>query len=424
MVAARRSNARIVALTRIVLCAIFMSSAEPTEALVIARGGSAAWSAPEGLGWFLAHVPITDGVATFAYRVYFTCACFGLLGLYTRLSLTGLLASAFYLFSVRQMTGVVLHDMHLLWLLSLLVFASSGTCWSLDAWLRSRGSRETGALRTDVHRAFLFWSRTLLGLVYFFPGLWKLRAQGLGWALSDNLQNQLWAKWFQYGTLPSLRLDLHPQLLHVLGLGTLVFELGFIVLVHLGPRMRLVLGVGGILFHLAIERFMFIPFASLWLMYVVLLGGDHPKVHVRRVYSLGATALTFLVLVQGFRGRTQSYPFACYPTFQDRAETTLPDMVVTVSDEEGRERVVPMARDAAGHRSQLAWGEVWSVLGVYGVPLSETRLRAYVARELARANVRAARVRVEIGYFQTDPARWGEAPRETATVAAWVTNPF
>lgn len=397
-----------------------MSSAEPTEALGIARGDSAAWSAPEGLGWFLAHVPITEGIATFAYRMYFTCACFGLLGLYTRLSLTGLLTSAFYLFSVRQMTGVVLHDMHLLWLLSLLVFASSGTYWSLDAWLRSHGSQETGPPRADVHRTFLFWSRTLLGLVYFFPGLWKLRAQGLGWALSDNLQNQLWAKWFQYGTLPSLRLDLHPQLLHVLGLGTLAFELGFIVLVHIGPRVRLVLGVAGIMFHLAIERFMFIPFASLWLMYVVLLGGNHGKLRGKSVLSAVASALAFVLLVQGFRGKTQSFPFACYPTFQDRAPEALPDMVLTVVDESSRERIVPVARDASGHRSQMAWGEVWSVLGVYGTPISEPRLRAYVARELARQNVRASRIRVEIGYFRTEPAHWGEAAVSTTVVSAWV----
>jgi len=429
VVAARGSSARIVAATRIVLCAIFLSSPEPTEALHIAAKGAHAWVAPEGLSWFAAQVPMSAAVTAIAYRMYITCAFLGLAGLYTRFALPGLLGSAFYLFAIRQLTGVVLHDMHLLWMLALLLFATSERTWSVDAWFRKGASFGPAQATERKQSTFLFWARTLLGLVYFFPGLWKLRAQGLSWALSDNLQNQLWAKWFQHGTVPTVRLDLHPGVLHVLGIATIAFELGFIMLVHIGPRVRIGLAVAGIAFHLSIERFMFIPFSSLWLCYIVLLSGARRPAGGRghlawrsMISGMGA-GIALLLAVQGFRGKTQAFPFACYPTFQYRVGDTLPDMIVTTTDASGQARVVPMARNASGHRSQLAWGEVWSVLGLYGAALSESRLRAYVDEELARASITATRVRVEIGYFQTDPAHWGEAPKTRTRVAVWERYP-
>lgn len=410
MVAASGSSwsKRASALSRVVLCIVFLNVPEPREALHVAGSPSALLHAVDGLGWFLRWVPISTGVATTAYRVYFTCALLALVGLYTRVALWGLAGSAFYLFAVRQLTGVVLHDMHLLWLVGLLACTRSASAWSVDSWFR----RGRGAARRlfDDGDTFLFWARTLLGLVYFFPGLWKLRASGLDWAFSDNLRNQLWAKWFQHHVVPSVRLDAHPNLLHALGAGTIAFELCFVFLVHVGPRTRLALGIAGVMFHLAIERFMLIPFSSLWLCYVVLLGGKTRRIRWRSAVSFVGAIMTLLIALHGLQGKTQSYPFACYPTFQERAGATLPDMMLTIEDAQGNARELPVARDAGGYRTQTDWGEVWSVLGIYGAPVSEPRLRAFVLREVTRAGVRAKRARIEVAYFETNPARWGTLP--------------
>ncbi|MFO0665304.1 MAG: hypothetical protein U0174_15215 [Polyangiaceae bacterium] len=418
MVAARsaRSNARIVGLTRVVVCAILLLSSEPSEALQIANHHAALWHPPEGLGWFVAVVPISATVAGIISRVYFTCAWFAIFGFYTRFALSGLFASAFYLFSVRQLGGVVLHDMHLLWLTGLLALSPSSAAWSVDTWFRGHTFKPFASRAHDAD-AFLFWARTLLGLIYFFPGFWKLRESGLDWALSDNLQNQLWAKWYEYGKVPSVRVDLHPGLLHALGVGTLVFELGFVFGVHRSKRVRIVLGVLGVAFHLSIEHLMFIPFSSLWCCYVVLLGAEVAKPKLRAPASLVGMVIAALLVERGFRGATQSYPFACYPTFAARIDGTLPDMLVSIDGGQGSIKEVSVARDASGHRSQAAWGEVWSVLGIYGAPLDEARLRAYLLRELGGQDLSGRKVRIEVGTFSTNPAHWGSPPMARRLVA-------
>ena len=231
------------------------------------------------------------------------------------------------------------------------------------------------------------------------------------------MQNQLWAKWFQHHVVPSVRLDEHPALLHGLGLATIEVGLGLLMVGRWGPRSLLALGIIGISFHLAIERFMLIPFSSLWLCYIVLLGGRTQRVRLRSAVSMVGAIMTLFLLERGLRGKTQSYPFACYPTFQDRVSDTLPDMVLTVEDATGKVTEVSVARDAAGYRTQTSWGEVWSVLGIYGTPPSEPRLRAFVLREVGRAGLSAKRARVEVGYFKTNPALWGKPPAQRRLVA-------
>ncbi len=138
--------------------------------------------------------------------------------------------------------------------------------------------------------------------------------------------------------MPWLRIDQAPWLLRAGGLGVLAFELSFVVLVSF-RRTRTVAAVAGVAFHL-LSQFVFrIPFASLWLCYVALfdlrpLLGWLPAGWRRRI-DTGAAAvagarvmrrawpaavvgglLLAAAVVQGARGQMQSYPFACYPTFE------------------------------------------------------------------------------------------------------------
>jgi hypothetical protein len=434
-----RERPLAVAILRIAASGILLATNEPRDALSFVASG-APWSAPEGLRWIAAHAAASPAAlasgARAALYAYYVSAVLSLLGLYTRAALATLLASAAVLFGMVQLGGAVVHDMHLLWLLALLLACpSAGGALSVDEWLattpsdglrrRLLGPREGSA----AAGATVFFARTLLGVIYFFPGLWKLRESGLAWALSDNLVHQMHAKWLEFGVVPALRVDRVPALVHALGLFTLCFELGFLFLVHVGPRARVALAIAGLAFHLGIEQVMLIPFSSLWAMYVVLLpfGGGPPEPSTRGVRSVTVVGALLLVanLVQGLRGKTQSFPFACYPTFQWIAPATLPDLDLTALGDGGA-RLVPHARDARGRRTQREWGTVWSVAGIYGRPFSAQRLEQYLEAErrrrpaVARALEGARAVRADLVWRWTDPDEWGAPParvRELAVVS-------
>jgi Vitamin K-dependent gamma-carboxylase len=356
--------------------------------------------APLGLQTVVHWLPLTEAAVLWAGRGYVVFAAMALVGAYTRAALLVLLVCASYLFSVRQLTGSVLHNMHLLWFLAILCASKGAASLSVDAWFtRSETPKATPAEQDDEARACLRLLRVLLGLVYFFPGYWKLQESGLSWALSDNLQNQMYAKWLQFGHVPSLRLDSYPWALKALGLGTLAFELSFIALAQCGPRVRRGLAVAGVLFHLGIESQMLIPFASLWGCYLLLgpwstqSSSASPKAKVplpKRLFdaaqsaakaaplatAIGSICIAMLV-DRGLRGQSQAFPFACYPTFQWRQGDTLPDICVA---DEGQAPSPVLAQ-----RSQQLWGETWSVLGLGQGAYNEPSLREFVNRHRGAA---------------------------------------
>ena len=107
----------------------------------------------------------------------------------------------------------------------------------------------------------------VMGLIYFFPGLWKLRVSGLRWALSDNLRNLMWAQWTPTGHAPPIRVDSVPLLYKSAGLAAIVFELSFIFLV-IFPATRRVIRFIGLAFHNITELLLQIPFWELQACYV------------------------------------------------------------------------------------------------------------------------------------------------------------
>jgi hypothetical protein len=427
-------SALAVAALRVAVVGMMLVTNEPREALqsVLVH---ASWMPPEGLGFLARHAPTSAALYSGVRAVYYSAAALSLIGVYTRVALAALLAAAFVLFGLAQLAGAVLHDMHLLWFLGLLLSSRAGDALSIDEWSRTTpgdglSRRLLGSdAETPVFGWTLFFARTLLGVIYFFPGLWKLRESGLAWALSDNLAHQMHAKWFEFGIVPSPRIDRAPGFMHAFGLCTIAFELGFLALVHIGPRTRLALAAVGLAFHWGIEHFMEIPFSSLWIAYVVLVPWrcSQPS----RVAPGGAGLVTVvgagLVLaniVQGFRDQTQSYPFACYPTFQWIAPATLVDLELTALLEDGSSRRIPHGRDAAGKRTQSEWGTVWGIAGVYGPPFSVERLGRYIAAERRRGPVERAvagayGVRAQLVWWRTDPEAWGQPPvraRELAVI--------
>ena len=388
------------ALLRIVVPILVLLSPGLREGARVAGWDPALRVVPEGLHFFVAHVPIRADLARAVEAVTVFAALCAAVGVRARVALVALTAGAFYLFSIAQLTGFVWHDMHLLWMCALL---AASPCDHALAW--DRVPSRPPSVAYGIPLAF---ARALLGAVYFFPGFHKLREQGLGWALSDNLRNQLWWKWAEHGASPFFRIDHHPFMLHAGGLFVLAFELSAPLLFFV-RRTRLPAALAGVVFHLLAQLVFLIPFAALWACYVVLIEvrvaissrpapeGETPAPRSLVPAIVGAVLLAGAV-VAGARGQTQSYPFACYPTFQFDPGTTMPDLRFFATLRDAREVAVPFARDAQGYRTQRQWGTIFALVGATH-PVDEARLKAYfrgIPHPPDVVSVRAVRARVAV----------------------------
>lgn len=398
---------------------------------------------PEGLGWLVALVPITPALARVAQVVLVASTIAGIAGLFSRISLLFVTLSGLYLFAMVQLGGSVTHDMHLFWFTALLAASPSGAALSLDAWIARRRRPSAPEPAPSVAFAIPLWgARLLLGVIYFFPGFWKLQSSGLGWIFSDNLRNQMYWKWYQMGGYtPALRVDLSPTLCQAGALAAVLFELSFVFLV-LTRRGRIAAAIMGLGFHLASSVFLRIPFMSLWICYVALidwaaisaritrLGGVEPELSANGVprrgkgvprsavacACLGAALLTGAV-VQGARNTIQAWPFACYPTFQWTVPAEMPDLLVEAVRDDGRPAALLDGGGGAagGARSQERWGMVWSIAGMYDRDPTEAQLRAYLDLIAVDAPVRdtmdgAASARFYRAFYSVVPEDRGRPP--------------
>jgi hypothetical protein len=393
-VALRPEPALSLALLRVVVAGLMLIAPGFREGARVAARDPASFVVPEGLGWFVRVLPINAALAHAIEIVVAFAALCAMAGIRARLACGVLAVGGFYLYAIAQLTGHVWHDMHLLWFVALLAVSPCADVLAVDR------RRPLGA-EGRRYAVPLLAVRLLLGAVYLFPAIHKLATSGLGWALSDNLRWQLYWKWAEHGAVPGFRIDRTPALLHAGGLFVLAFELSFVGLT-LYRRTRAIAALAGVAFHLAAQAIFKIPFASLWLCYIALVDvrpvvtrllgrealerppdvaaaferGSSPRASALACAVLGALLLGGAI-VQGVRGQTRSYPFACYPTFDRTPPPEMPDLMIVAIDGAGVRTEIGQARDASGHRTQRQWGEIWALAGVTA-PVDPARLRAHL----------------------------------------------
>jgi hypothetical protein len=414
------ARAETLAAFRIAVGFALLFSSEIRGAVAFAALPEAQRIPPWGLAWFAHAAPISVSIALITRALAFGSAVATMLGVYTRAATLVLAVTTFYLLSLGQLGGTVVHNMHLVWFAIVLAASRSGDAWSVDAWwdARERGVSLVAPATSVTYGVPVWTARLLLAGVYFFPGFHKVLAQGLGWASADNLALQLQWKWFEWNDVPAFRLDQHPLLLSLGGFGTLAFELGFPLLLLTRPT-RVLAAAAGLAFHLATDHFFRIPFSSLWLCYPVLFDwGRSPTADLEsspwpRAETAVAVMLLSPVAIQGFVGRVDAYPFGCYPTFEHRPPSFVPDLRIVAIHDDGTETEVPHARDAHGVRAQADWGRIWALAGATH-PVDERRLREYVAT-VEHANPAgfsgAMRVDVRCAQYSVVPDDRGKPPQ-------------
>lgn len=371
------SSPETLAAFRIAVAFVLLFSAELHGAVRFAALPPSLRVPPFGLGGFASFVPIGVGIAQTVRALAIASAVATLLGLYTRVATKLLFVASFYLLALGQLGGTVVHDMHLVWFAAILAVSPCGDAFSVDA------GRTPPPPPSPSYGIPVWTARALFAAIYFFPGLHKVLAQGLGWASFENLALELHWKWFEWNAVPAFRLDEHPRLLVLGGAATLAFELGFPLLLST-RRSRWVAAAAGLGFHLTTDAILRIKFSSLWLCYPVLfdftVGRSRGDVSppLGRAPKAALAALALAVVLAGAVGKTDAFPFACYPTFAARPPREVPDLRLVVVRADGSREPVQHARSAAGVRSQADWGRIWALAGATA-PVDERRLAAYVA---------------------------------------------
>lgn len=244
-----------------------------------------------------------------------------LVGLFTRVASTVAALSLTWLLAVPQFSGQVLNTHHLAWFFALVAAGPSGDALSLDA----RRARRPGPAPSLAHGLPVRFAWLTIGLLFFFPGAWKLHG-GLAWL--DALPALVEWKRFQLGlSLPS---PWPPTLVKLGGALSVALELGALALL-LFRKTRLVAVLAMLSFHFAVQVVMGIGFSSLWACYLVFgdwarwlkptEGPAVPRSPVAPLVVGGALALA--MVVTGVTGREDTWPVACYPTFRHPAPATV-----------------------------------------------------------------------------------------------------
>lgn len=217
----------------------------------------------------------SSGGAHVALLVFQVACVLGFLGLFTRASALTAVVTGTYVLGLPQLFGKVNHCHHLLWFALLIAFGPPSLALSLDgiwhAFRRADQGDVEGPKPEVAHGLPLKLAVCLMGLMYVFPGVWKILTGGPDWVIPANTARLMHADWLMMGHwLPPVRLDGMPILLFLGAAGTIVFELAFFPLV-LFKRTRPLAGVGGIIFHNLTYLNLGIRFGTLQAMYVALI---------------------------------------------------------------------------------------------------------------------------------------------------------
>ena len=336
-----------------------------------------------GWEWIAEGVDLFDpGLVIVVQLTTRVAASLAIVGFGTRLAAPIAALGAVYLFALPNFFTKINHAGHAaMWCALVLAASACGDALSLDSLVRTwRRGRPRLSLQVPPRIAYalpLRWCWLLLGVGYFFAGLAKLWDTGDQWLTGQALTARLSVEG-GIGFEPLIPLYEYPALMALTGIGTLVFELGFVFLLLLPPTRVLAAGFG-VGFHLGVKYLMGISFMSTLKLYVSfidfewLLGRWAHRMpwYVRENLALAGSDLSpsgqpdapsrdpflgfvsvagFVLLLgnaySGYAG-LYSWPFTAFPRFNQRVSTTTPqtcDERMVIRKQSGQRRVVKSHR--------------------------------------------------------------------------------
>lgn len=343
---------------RIALCAGWLLYVDADLARHFTTYGPALWMPPGVWRDVLPHIALTPAHVATLDAMFLTTGLLAMVGLWTRTALALMLATGLPLLLYPQCFGHVSHSHHLVWGGLLLLASPCGDACSIDAMMVRRGKGEPlPSLAYAIPcRALML----LVGIAYFFPGVWKLVHVGSYWLTPSNFIMILHQKWTE---LPQgvwvLRMDQWPIVCGVAASATVLFELLFLpaaALPTLRRRLMPALLVVGLGFHVATFFVMHIVFLHMLACYPACIDWHALRRRItsreprrdpsapRREGWIRVSLVVAIVLIAGnlVQGLTlrQDWPLGCYPTFAHRAGPAR-DMLefVVVGDEGGVRRL-------------------------------------------------------------------------------------
>lgn len=266
-----------IAIFRIVLFGYILRTFDLQEIVWLSEVPTELRVPPFGLGWLLEYLPTDTVSLTWLGRSFILFIIMAMIGIFTHFSSSMVVILGIYLLGIPNFYGKVDHYHHLLWFAALLASCRSGDALSIDAIINAIRKADKGII-TPIKSAKSYalplrfvW--ILMGIVYFFPGFWKLFGGGYQWIFSDNLVNHFYQIWFELQWRPNFPIENHPFLYESGALLSIIFELTVILLV-LTPKTRILVFISGLLFHNFTYLFMRIPFFALQICYVAFINWD------------------------------------------------------------------------------------------------------------------------------------------------------
>lgn len=333
------------AVFRIVLMSVYLATFHPLIVLNFSQLDSALVVPPMGWGrvatWIPRSVPAAVGIDV----LFVICTCLALVGLQTRVMCWLAVLSNFYLLSIPQLFGKINHNHHLVLFGFLLCLSPCGDALSVDAFLARRKGKGIPTFVAATRYARPIQAvLVLMGVMYFYPGVWKIARNGFGWFTGSNLHYIMIDKLAELGPSPFQHWVANNGPLLIAGsVFTILFEMGWVVLA-LNRRTRIAAIILGLAFHNLTRVLMNISFVELQLCYLFLIDWTavlrffSPRVRAMQLSarqwlqtvpaawserSLGRsfkfTAALFAtgMILAGMSHSLTAWPVACYPTFED-----------------------------------------------------------------------------------------------------------
>ena len=385
---------------------------------------------PIGFGWFLNNEKTFDPVVVNILGLILRTACItASVGLFARSSAFVVAAVGFFLCGIPQSYGKIDSYHFMIWFALLLSVSRCADILSVDALVqRLKRADRTITVGPEPSLCYglpLRFVWTLMGVTYFFGGLWKLIDGRWNWIFSENLRNHIFIRCYAIGRIPHFEhflIGAPRWFFQLSAVATIVFELSFPVLI-LFPRTRILAAVGGLFFHNVLGLLMANTFWHLQVCYASFVDwhrifrwfGQHcfgrpvctqKEIQYSDAIPAGNTATIFgwrlisqplilvgvgLIATNTFFSlfKLHGWPFACGPTHNHIATPTIRAFAV--------ERV-----DRAGYVSLVNRSEVFK-------GLSGERLSA-IYDNIYRHPERPELAMAFCGFLRRTIPGWADAP--------------